>query len=101
MGQRNHNQQRYLIRNAHFEPTLSNQADPVDRCLQQINRAFLWRKPAIITTHRVNYIGSINDENPDSSLRKLDKLLLGILRHWPDVEFMSSDELGKLMDKDG
>ncbi|MCI4647568.1 hypothetical protein [Phaeodactylibacter sp.] len=101
MGQRNRNQQRYLVRNAHFEPTLSKQADPVDKCLQQINRAFLWRKPAIITTHRVNYIGSINDENSDNSLRQLDQLLLGILRRWPDVEFMSSDELGKLMDKNG
>ena len=101
MGQRNHNRQRYLVRNAHFEPTLSKQTDPADACLQQIDRAFFWRKPAIISTHRVNYIGSINKGNPDNSLRQLDALLLGIIRRWPDVEFMSSDELGKLMDKDG
>lgn len=101
MGQRNHNKQRYLIRNAHFEPTLNKQFDPVNICLQQIRRAFLWYKPAIISTHRVNYISTINKSNADNGLRHLDTLLSGILQCWPDVEFMSSDELGKLMDKNG
>ena len=33
--------------------------DNVKHCLSQIDNAFFWKKPAIITSHRLNYIVSI------------------------------------------
>lgn len=100
LGQRNRNQQLYLVRNAHFEPTLNQGIDSVQTCLKQVSRAFLWGKPAIICTHRANYIDSISEGNAERSLKQLSVLLQELLKRWPDVEFMSSDELGKLIEKD-
>ena len=95
-GQRNSNGQIYFIRNSVFEPS-SNQKDWVDSCLNDIKIAFSWKKPAIIGTHRVNYIGSLDPTNRDRNLKSLSNLLTSIVKKWPDVEFMSSDQLGNLI----
>ena len=68
--------------------------DWVDSCLNDIRIAFAWRNPAVIGTHRVNYIGGIDRSNRDRGLRELSALLTAILKKWPDVEFMSSEQLG-------
>jgi hypothetical protein len=85
-----------LIRNCFFEPVLeeSISSDPTDNCLFQIETAFRWNKPAIISTHRVNYSGLINENNRGKGLSALEKLLKKMLKKWPDLEFMSSVELG-------
>ena len=67
--------------------------DPVDKCLFDINMAFIMSKPAIICSHRVNYAGFIVPANRDKTLRMLKKLLKSILNRWPDIEFMSSSKL--------
>ena len=59
--------------------------------------AFLWRKPATISSHRVNYIGFLHSENRERSLKKLEELLSRMLKKWPDIEFMTSSELGDLI----
>lgn len=97
MGQKNKEGQRFLIRNCMFEPTQCNNIDNVDRCLASMALAFRWKKPAVISSHRINYIGSIFPENRDVNLKQLDSLLSRIVRIWPDVEFMSSDQLGRLI----
>lgn len=97
MGQKNAIGQRFLIRNSVFEPSLNEDADNVDHCLTDIALAFKWNKPAIISSHRINYIGSIFPENRDRSLRQLNTLLERIRSTWAEVEFMSSDQLGILM----
>jgi len=96
-GQRNKHGQRYLIRNAFFEPSGSRGYNWVDDCLHRIETAFRWDKPAIISSHRVNFIGFINPKNREANLPLLLQLLKKIVRRWPDVEFMSSDQLGDLM----
>jgi hypothetical protein len=68
--------------------------------LYDIKTAFRWHKPAIISSHRVNYIGAINPANRDNGLLLLSRLLLEIIRIWPDVEFMTTPQLGELMNKD-
>lgn len=93
MGQRNSHGQTYTIRNAHFEPASHVNTDAVADCLQQIETAFAWKKPAVISTHRYNYISSIDPNNGIQHLRQLRKLLTEIVKRWPDVEFMSSDAL--------
>ena len=96
-GQHNSRGQIYLVRNALFEPSSDPGIDWVDTCLRDISNAFSWRTPAIISSHRVNFIGSIVPENRGRNLDLLDKLLHSIIKQWPDVEFMSSDNLGSIM----
>jgi hypothetical protein len=48
--------------------------------------------------HRLNVIGSLDESNRTKNLADLKTLLQTVVRRWPDVEFMSSDQLGKLID---
>ncbi len=99
MGESNNNGQRYLVRNCKFEPSSNPQIDWVERCIDNIKRAFLWGAPAIIGMHRVNFIGHINPENRAGNLKELDRLLKKITQIWPEVEFMTSDQLGQAIEK--
>jgi hypothetical protein len=96
-GQVNSFNQCYVIRNCFFEPTLNLSKDSVISCLKEIQIAFRWNKPAIISSHRINYVGGMSIENRDRGLNKLDHLLAMILKKWPDVEFLSTNKLGDLM----
>jgi hypothetical protein len=87
----------YLIRNCFFEPTLSARNNVVENCLRNVDIAFAWRKPAIIYSHRINYIGDLHPDTTKVNLRLLDELLRRILKQWPDVEFMTSDQLGDMI----
>lgn len=99
-GQRNKYNQMYWRRNCTFEPSRNQDYDWVDSCLKEINIAFRWGKPAVINSHRVNYIGSIFPENRSKSLKSLKKLLNKALRKWPDLEFMTSDNMGDIIAND-
>lgn len=65
--------------------------------MREIEIAFRCRKPATISSHRVNYMGTLHHENREDALVKLDLLLTKIVKKWSDVEFMISDELGDLI----
>ena len=98
LGQKNKYGQRYLIRNAFFEPYKDNSTDKwVYECLNRIQIAFRWHKPAIISSHRINFIGSIDPSFRDRNLELFKLLLAEIVKRWPDVEFMSSNQLGDLI----
>lgn len=97
LGNRNHFGQYFLIRNAFFEPSLSKSSDPVGECLKRINISYRWRKPAVISAHRINFIGALDEKNRKDNLKLLDDLLKRIVKLWPDVEFMTSDQLGDLI----
>lgn len=98
LGQRNGFGQRYLTRNCFFEPS-DESKDWVDSCLSEIALAFKWRKPAVISTHRVNYIGSLSEKNRQQGNQALKQLLKAILFNWPEVEFLTSTELGNIIDR--
>ena len=88
-----HNQV-YTIRNALFDPLQTKSTyDDVKECLSEIKNAFFWNKPAIINSHRLVYIGAIEEKNRTQNLEKFNLLLTKIYEKWPDVEFLSSDEL--------
>ncbi|AWG23047.1 hypothetical protein FFWV33_16710 [Flavobacterium faecale] len=93
LGQKNKFGQQYLVRNAFFEPSLMPYTEWVSDCLQRINIAFRWNKPAIIGIHRLNFIGSIHEENRTKNLKMFKQLLKEIIKRWPDVEFRSSDQV--------
>ncbi len=97
MGRRNEYHQVDLCRNAMFEPSENPRKDWVESCMKDIDTAFRWHHPAIICSHRVNYVGTINLDNRDRNLKVLDAILWQIQKKWPDVEFMSSDQLGDLI----
>lgn len=98
MGYKNRVGQMNLVRNCTFEPTQMPEAfDSVGSCLKDISNAFAWKKPAIISSHRLNYVGFIRPENRDRNIVMLKELLSKIVQKWPDVEFMHSAQLGKTL----
>lgn len=99
-GKKNCIGQYYLMRNAFFEPThFRDKEDVINNCLKRIEKAFRWGKAAVISSHRVNYIGNIDVNNRDKNLALLKQLLKNIVQLWPDISFVSSDELGQLIEK--
>ena len=92
-GQLNNSGQYYLNRNVHFEPSENPEFDWINDALKRIETIFRWGKPAIISTHRLNYIGFIDPANREQNLPKLKHFLDKMITQWPDVEFMSSDQL--------
>lgn len=97
MGTHNHFGQIYTIRNCSFEPA---QGFDKDDCLSRMKYAFRWNKPVVISAHRINFIGAINEKNSSESLKQLDALMAKMLKQWPDVEFMTSDQLVELIKED-
>jgi hypothetical protein len=96
-GNRNIYGQYFLIRNCFFEPSLSKISDPVDECINHINIAFRWQKPAVISAHRINFIGTLDERNRSNNLKLFHDLLKRVIKNWPEVEFMTSDQLGELI----
>ena len=95
LGKKSPGGQLYLTRNCYFEP--SQNSEGARECLKRIQIAFRWHKPAIISMHRLNVIGSIDERNRTQNLSDFKWLLKQVVKDYPDVEFMSSDELGRII----
>lgn len=98
LGRRNGQGHISIVRNVVFEPTNNRSFDSVQFALKQISTAFRWKKPAIISSHRVNYCGLINEDNRAFGLNELKRLLHGIVLQWPDVQFINAVELVNRID---
>jgi hypothetical protein len=83
----------YNVRNCIFEPSMNPNRDWVNSCLAQISSAFHWHKPAVICSHRINFVGYIDPKNRDKGLRDLNALIKAIILKWPEVRFISTAEL--------
>lgn len=81
-----------IVRNCMFEPN-SSDIDWVNFTFNQIKAAFILKKPAIISSHRVNFCGHIDPTNRKKGLSTLESLLKKVVKTWPDVEFMAIDDL--------
>src|SRR5690606_30778756 len=68
LGEKNEYNQIYTIRNIIFEPSDFIKKDWVSSCLKEIDRSFRLKKPAVICSHRVNFIGGIFEENRTKNL---------------------------------
>jgi hypothetical protein len=88
-----------IVRNCMFEPNSKN-IDWVSFTFDQIKAAFFWGKPAIVSSHRVNFCGHIDPENRRKGLEALEALLMKVVKTWPDVEFVSVDQLADIIKKD-
>jgi len=88
-----------MVRNVVFEPTENRGINWVTFAMKQIEAAFRWNKPAIISSHRVNFCGHIDVKNRENGLLALENLLKEIVKKWPDAEFMSADQAGEILSK--
>lgn len=87
---------KYWRRNCTFEPH-KGAKNPVDSCLKEIEIAFRWGKPAVISSHRINYTSRIDTEFRNQNLQVLNILLTKIIKKYPQVEFLNSEQLAKEM----
>jgi hypothetical protein len=99
-GQRSKSGLRFIVRNVSFEPSEKPDYDWIDDVLAKAKSAFMLGKPVVISSHRVNYIGFIDHSNRDKNLPRLSLLLKTLLKKWPDLEFLSTDALGELINKE-
>ncbi len=88
-----------LVRNVVFEPTTST-INHVAKAMQQIQADFRWNKPALISSHRVNFCGHIDPKNREKGLGDLKALLKAIVQKWPEVEFVSVNQLVTIINND-
>ena len=89
--------QLFTVRNAAFEPSSFHASKAKDLCLLKIEKAFNNQKPAIICSHRLNFMGSLFPENRDANLLILKDLLDEMVQKWSEVEFITSDQLGGII----
>lgn len=99
-GKLNEYGQKYIVRNCPFEPTNENGTlnnNAADICLKNVDIALRWNAPAIISTHRVNFVGTLDKTHRDFSYKQLKKVLVEIIKRWPNVEFMNGDQMAELL----
>jgi len=87
----------YLVRNVVFEPTDGEKTEAINLAMKQIEAAFRLKRPAIISSHRVNFCGHVDPGNRQKGLEALNVLLKRVCKKWPEVEFLSANELGDLV----
>jgi hypothetical protein len=97
MGQENKLKQLYITRNVSFEPFENPEIDWLSEAMESINVAFRMKKPAVISIHRANFIGFIDPSNRERNLLLFKKLLKSMLERWPEIEFLSTDQLLSIM----
>jgi len=87
--------QRYWVRNVLFEPALDPKINWAEKAFESIAIAFFWNKPAILSSHRINYVGGLSLQNREKSLKQLQQLLEAVLKRWPEIKFLNSAELNQ------
>lgn len=85
----------YQMRNVFFEPALTGAINTVENALKRISEAFKMGRPAIVSAHRLNFIGGLKVANRNSNLKMLRELLKRITQNWPEIEFIGADDLLK------
>jgi hypothetical protein len=81
----------YLVRDIYFEP---ERGHAPARALEDAWRRFRLGRPALLETHRSNFVGTEADFR--RNLAQLDSLLTDALRDWPELRFLSPRELARL-----
>jgi len=98
-GEKNSFGQIYMVRNVKFEPFENPSKDWVSSGLKEVSSAFSLGVPAIVSTHRANYVSGLSSANRQNSLVLLDQFLRQVVQRWPDTVFMSSDSLASMLEE--
>ncbi len=87
----------YLERNCRFEPAQeSPDAGTTERCLGEIRRAWDGGRPAIVETHRVNFV-NLDRETTERCFDSLARLLAALVEGpGPAPHFVTDSELAQL-----
>lgn len=96
VGKRAGSQMGYQLRNVFFEPSLDG--DNHEQVKMRIRRAFAQRVPAVVCSHRLNFIGGLNENNRRKNIESLKTILNWVVQEFPDVQFINSEELAAKMD---
>lgn len=97
MGNRNGLRQMYLIRNAGFEPATRPNVNWHQKILNEVKAAFLVGAPVILSTHRVNFMGGLDEKNRELNLKLFGEILDDLVKRYPDIEFMNTEELSNFI----
>lgn len=100
LGKKNKLGQRYLVRNIYFEPATLPSYPWIEKILRKAKFAFAANKPLIISMHRINFSSGIESSNRDNNLILFTTLMERLIEKYPQIEFMSSDQLGTLIAQD-
>jgi hypothetical protein len=96
----------YTARNAFFEPLSKEynvpptEAEMLKITMNSVNKAIQSKKPVIIGSHRINFVGRLSEKYRDDNLKSLKSILHKIVEVYPDVEFMDSGQLSKIIKND-
>jgi hypothetical protein len=82
----------YLVRTDYFEPARGRDAV---HALRALDRSVAQGQPCILENHRDNFL--FDAEQCRRSLAELDALCAGSLREHPNVRFLSTVELGRIL----
>ena len=99
-GAKEENGMMVFVKNCVFEPRGASGTASAEDCLKQIESAFRWHNPALISSHRANFSGEIDEKNRRNSLKQLSYLYQEIVKRWPDALFVNADELANYMSYD-
>lgn len=80
-------------RNVVFEPYKFGLHKAVKKALSTMEHVYMWNKPAVVATHRVNFSGQFSEKNRKSGLTALKMFISKAQERWPELEFMHSTEL--------
>ncbi len=84
---------RYLHRNVDFEP--GEGPDSWARAYEGIRSAWNRGEPAIVSTHRINYV-ALEKSSVEANLEQLDRLLACIRRNDPQAVYLTDWEVAQL-----
>jgi hypothetical protein len=89
----------YIVRNAAFEPSDNPNFNWIDEILFRASIAFKMGKPLVVSTHRINFIGTLKPSNRDNNLALFKNLIEKLLQEYPDLEFIHTAQLAELLSK--
>ncbi|MBN1795976.1 MAG: hypothetical protein JW804_04825 [Sedimentisphaerales bacterium] len=96
-GERNKNGQIYLVRNCHLEVIGENPPRWKDT-VKWIEFALSKKLPVTLETHRLNYVSGVDPHMQQIGLEAIDSLLEYVTKRHPDILFLTSPELGDLIE---
>lgn len=89
-GERGQNNVLYVVRDQYFEPALGHRAE---QGLAALARQTACARPTLLETHRFNFLG----ESADAALQELDNLLASACAAYPELRFLSTQEIAEAM----
>ena len=91
-GENNTYNQYYSIRNCIFEPSTTDNTTN-ESLMKKVDMVFEQGKIAVFSTHRINYVGGLSEQNRKNTLLLLDGFIKILLNVYPDLEFVNSEKI--------